>query len=384
MMRSLLIVVSAVGLMACGARIDPLRTERVALGRVASAPVEADVPAHVAAMFSSQVLSDLVAVALAAGERGSGEFDLPTPAGRTILRVESQEIRNPIRLTEASCEDCVRVTGTMSGTVQATVGQMSVNTKAGVHTGIPVHVRAVTVGRGSDIVVTPRWDNRTELDVQLMGLPLGGMGINRAITRGVREQLDGRDITVVSLPADGPLPLRGVHVDEGQRVRASLRVVGATPAPQAPDTLESGVWAGVSTETARAWFDAYALRHGTKKWAFRLAELTGEDNVLTGVLDVYRLRRNPKRRQFKVVLALGQLGGRWTVTENAVTRMAVGPDLTGGIIRNKIEQRISSIVDDDLLTGGVIPVGPVRLQYQVKDIVIDDGSVQVWMGVSRP
>jgi hypothetical protein len=264
------------------------------------------------------------------------------------------------------------------------MGSININPRAGLHTSLPVQVRAVTQGQGSDIVITPHWDRSTEFDLQLMGLPLGGMGINRQLTSGLKAEFDGRDIVVASLPATGVFPVRSLRVAAGETAHASLRVVGATAAPTPPRRLSDGVWVGVSVETARAWFDAYALRRRTKKWAFRPSTLSGDDNTLTATLDVWRLRRKAKLRQFDVTISLVESGGRWTVGESSVTRRKRTFDLVGGIIRGQIQKRIDAIVDDDLLTGGEVAIGTQTLRLQIDDLAIDDGTIEVRLDVSRP
>ncbi len=369
---------------ACGPKVNPLQADLQALRRVASAPIESDPPSHVSMRVSSKVLGEMAFLGLENGTDGQGNFIFPTPAGQATLRVSPQEIREPIRLTSARCDGCVRVEGTVTGTVQASMGRVNVNPRAGLHTALPVQVRAVAQGKGSDIVITPHWDRTTEFDVQLMGLPLGGMGINRQLTSGLRDEFDGRDIVVASLPAAGVFPVRSVRVSAGETAHASLRIVGATNAPTPPRRLSDGVWLGVSVETARAWFDAYALRHRTKKWAFRPSTMSGDDNTLTATLDVWRLRRRPKLRQFDVTIALLESGGRWTVSESSVTRRKRSFDPIGGIIRGQIQKRIDAIVDDDLLTGGEVSIGTQTLRLQIDDVAIDDGTIEVRLDISRP
>ena len=369
---------------ACGPKVNPLQADLQALRRVASAPIEANPPSHVSMRVSSKVLGELALLGLENGADGQGNFTFPTPAGQATLRVTPQDIREPIRLTQARCEGCVRVEGTVTGTVQASMGRINVNPRAGLHTAVPVQVRAVTEGNGSKVVITPRWDRATEFDIQLMGLPLGGMGINRQLTSGLREEFDGRDIVVATLPAAGVFPVRSMVLEAGETAHASLRVVGATEAPAPPRRLSDGVWVGVSVETARAWFDAYALRRRTTKWAFRPSALSGDDNTLDATLDVWRLRRKPKLRQFDVTIRLVESGGRWTVGESSVTRKKRGFDPIGGIIRGQIQKRIDAIVDDDLLTGGEVSVGTQTLRLQIDDLAIDDGTIEVRLDVSRP
>lgn len=369
---------------ACAPKVNPLQSELGALRRVASAPVESEVPHHVSMRVSPKVLGELAFLGLENGADGEGNFTFETPTGRATLRVSPQDIREPIRLTEARCDGCVRLEGTVTGTVQATMGPLNVSPRAGLHAGLPIQVRAETQGRGSDIVITPRWDRQTEFEVQLMGLPLGGMGINRQITSGLKEEFDGRDIVVATLPATSAFPVRSLRVEAGEIAHASLRVIGATEAPEPPRRLSDGVWIGVSVETARAWFDAYALRRQTKKWAFRPSALAGDDNTLTGTLDVWRLRRKAKLRQYDVSIALIESGGRWTVGESTVVRRKRGPDLVGGIIRGQIQKRIDAIVDDDLLTGGEVTVGTQALRLVIDDLAIQDGTIEVRLDVSRP
>jgi hypothetical protein len=369
---------------ACGPKVNPLQADLQALRRVASAGIEANPPRHVSMRVSSEVLGELVFLGLENGADGQGNFTFPTPAGQATLRVSPQEIRDPIRLTQARCDGCVRVEGTVTGTVRATMGPVNVNPRAGLHTAVPVQVRAVTQGQGSDIVITPRWDRATEFDVQLMGLPLGGMGLNRQLTTGLREEFDGQDIVVASLPASSVFPVRSLSVQAGETAHVSLRVVGATEAPLPPRRLSEGVWIGVSVDTARAWFDAYSLRRRTKKWAFRPSTMSGDDNTLTATLDVWRLRSRPKLRQFDLSISLVESGGRWTVGESSVTRRKGGLDVIGGIIRGQIQKRIDAIVDDDLLTGGVVALGSQTLRLQVDDLAIDDGTIEVRLDVSRP
>ena len=328
-------------LVACGARVDPLADQRRALARVATAPVEEDLPHHLSMRLSSQVLEELLFLAMEHGEDGQGLVAFPTPAGEARLRITPGDVREPLQLGRARCEDCVRLQGTVTGTVEASIGSVNVNTRAGVHTDVPVQISARTKDRGSEIVVTPRWDRQTSFEVQLLGLPLGGMGINRSLTSGLRQELDGREFLAATLPASGPLPIRGVQVEPGGVVHTSLRVNGASEAPSPPDSLEEGVWVGLSTQTLRAWFEAYLIRRMNGRWSASPSAITADDNRITATLDVWRVKRKPKLRQYTIGFQLVRSGARWTIVDFGVERAGRhGFDPVGGIIRNKIEGRV--------------------------------------------
>ena len=385
MKNGLLMAALAIGLTACGAKTDPLAASRRALARVANDPVEEPVASHISVRVSSQVLEELVFLAMEHGEDGNGAVTFPTPAGEATLRLSPGEVREAIQLADGACDGCVRVQGTVTGTVDAEIGPINMDTRAGVRTDIPVHVGARTVGRASEIVVTPRWDRDTVLDVQLLGLPLGGMGVNTNIARGLKQEFDGREFVVATLPAHGVVPIRGLSVQPGGVVNASLRVVGATEAPEPPRRLREGMWVGVSTPTVRAWFEAYLIRRSGKKWSATPSSITADDNRITAVVDVWRTKRKPKQRQYEISLSVAEQGGRWTVVEPTVQRIGRrGIDPVGGVIRGQITKRVQSIVDDDLLTGGELTIGSEQLLWQIDDVSADGDAIELLLDVRHP
>ena len=369
----------------CAARVDPLAAERTVLRALASAPVESEPERHIAVVASSQVLADLAFMALANGESGSGSFTLETPFGTGEFAVEPLEVREALSTRSADCAGCVRLGGTITGMVHGQMGALDLNTRAGVHLDLPVQVRAETNEGGSDLIVTPRWDDSAAIDIQLLGLPLGGMGINGQLKQGVRQALVGQSFTVAHLPADGFFPLRGLVVEPGERVYASLRVNGATPAPVAPTELDDGLWVGLSTQTLLAWGEAYGLQHSTDKWSFRPSDLAVSDNRVTGVLDLWRHRAKPKLRQYEVQLEVAKVDGRWVLVDPVVRRVnRRGIDLVSGVILGQIRKQIRTLQTGDSLFGGELTFGSQTLLWSVDDVVADDGRVEVRLGLARP
>lgn len=367
----------------CGARVDPLQTQRAELRRLATAPVERSTPAHLSAVVSSEVLGELLFAVLRNGQDGSGRFVIDTPLGPASLTVDPQAFREPIALTPARCDGCVRVSGTVTGQVQAAVGQLDVNARAGAHAQLSLQISARTDGAATLIEITPRWDNNTQVELQLLGLPMGGLGINEQLKRGVREALDGQTFTVARLPAAGALPLRGVSVGGRGQVSASLRVRGATEAPAGPRQLDEGVWVGLSTPTLLGWIEGYALRQSSRRWSVLPTTLDIADGQVSAEVEVWRHKRKPKRRTYRVQTAVGQVGETWVLAEPDVERLdRKGVDPVGGAIRGTIRKQVRELLAEDLLAGGDIHLGSEVLHWSIDDLRAEPESLQLWLDLA--
>jgi hypothetical protein len=372
-------------LMGCAARVDPLadRRARLDLAAVEAVPRNPGRDPAVSVAVSAPVLARFARAAADTGVDGALQFD--TPIGAATLEIHPTSDGSPIVLDIGDCARCFSVQGQMRGDLAATLSNgATVRARGGLAVHAPVRVDVEERGAGTDLWLTADLSGERALEVGLVGLPLGGFGINAGLQQGIHAALHDRPIPVAYLPADGLVPIRDVWPSGPGVFTASLRVLDATPPPAAP-ALGDGLWVGAGTGAMLGWAEAWALRHPMKRWSPRPAALRFEGS--RGVLDleVWRHRRKPKLRTYRISGEIRSARGRITVSEPRVEALDVGRgDFVGAIIRKKVLQYIETAGARGMAASGDLHIRERTLRWTLDDLSLGADTVEGWFRIEEP